>query len=195
MFEIQSTNICGFRFQLRIPFSQSYYTRPHGLMHERVVGSWRIKQSDGEVLRRKNNMNVMYNVYIFIYIYEYKSLLSYFFNLFHLVGASDFVPCHSLPFTGGTSGIKFRRRAHQQVTRQLARESSSRKRSRAPGCVGSKGRYAAPETWKVREAGRLFEWVCMIGLLKAKLFCWQMGNHLQNMMIETACYLANNCSM
>lgn len=39
----------------------------------------------------------------------------------------------------------------------------------------------------------MFEGVCMIGLLKAKLLCWQMGNHLQNMMVEveTACYLAN----
>ena len=67
MFEIQSTNICGFRFQLRIPFSQSYYTSPHGLMHERVVGSWRIKQSDGEVLRRKNNMNVVHCISIYIF--------------------------------------------------------------------------------------------------------------------------------
>ena len=68
MFEIQSTSICGFRLELRIPFSQSYYTRPHDLMHERVVGSWRIKQSDGEVLRRKNNMNVVHDVYIYIYM-------------------------------------------------------------------------------------------------------------------------------
>lgn len=65
MIEIQSTSICGFRFELRIPFSQSYYTRPHGLMHERAVGSWRIKQSDGEVLRRKNNMNVVHCIYIY----------------------------------------------------------------------------------------------------------------------------------
>ena len=70
MFQIQSTNICGSRFDLRMPFSQSYYTRPHGLMHERLMGSWRIQQSDGEILRwtwKKHDINKVHK-YLYIYI-------------------------------------------------------------------------------------------------------------------------------